>query len=218
MAYLSYLSGFLKYIFNSRVSKFALIDKYSIVNSKARLCRNTKSFHSKIDAYTYVAPGTELTYAKIGKFCSIGRSCYIGLPSHPIYNVSTSPIFISKKNVLKFTWTNQNIFEEFKEVIIGNDVWIGSRAIIMGGVSIGNGAVIGAGAIVTRDVSDYAIVAGVPAKVIKYRFNDEIIEALQNMHWWDLPEKFLKSNLSVFQKEKINISDLNKIISENKQQ
>lgn len=83
------------------------------------------------------------------------------------------------------SWTDHNSYDEFKEIYIGNDVWIGQRAMVMGGVRIGNGAVVGAGAVVTKDVPPYTIVGGVPAKIIRYRFSDKVVKKLQSSKWWD---------------------------------
>ena len=83
-------------------------------------------------------------------------------------------------------------------ITIGNDVWIGARAVIVSNVTIGHGAVVGAGAVVTRDVSPYAVVGGVPAKIIKMRFNPEQIEKLLEIAWWDWPEERIRSNIDLF--------------------
>lgn len=107
----------------------------------------------------------------------------------------------------------RTIFFKNKLVTIGNDVWIGTRVIIMGGVKIGNGAVIGAGAIVTKDVPDYAIAVGVPAKVVKYRFSPDIIEKLLELQWWNLSEEELKENIKEFQRNSINLDVIEKINS-----
>ena len=91
---------------------------------------------------------------------------------------------------------------------IGNDVWIGERVMVMGGVKIGNGAVVGAGAIVTKDVPPYAIVAGVPAKVIRYRFSAEVIDELERIEWWNVNDKLLKENIAKFQDSGMDYSKI----------
>lgn len=145
--------------------------------------------------------------AKIGKFCSISHKVAIVSGNHPTNTfVSTSPSFysIDKKNGL--TYVTEQRFEEKKyadradkhSVIIGNDVWIGYGAIIMGGVTIGDGSIIGAGAIVKNNVGPYEIVAGVPAKVLRKRFSDKDIEWLLKLKWWDKTDTWLKNNAIFF--------------------
>lgn len=121
---------------------------------------------------------------KVGMFCGIAQDVKIGVSQHPLNWLSVS----------KFQYTDalDNIPKQYvlppnPETIIGNDVWIGTNAIIHPGITIGHGAVIGSGAVVTHDVPPYAIVVGVPAKIIKYRFSDEIIAKLLQLQWWNLP-------------------------------
>jgi NDP-sugar pyrophosphorylase family protein len=114
-------------------------------------------------------------------------------------NLSTSPLFTKKDNGTGFSWTIKNDNQEDLKVEIGNDVWIGAKAILISGVTVGDGAVIGAGAIVTKNVPPYAVVVGVPAKVVKARFTDDIIVALQSMKWWDWPDELIKDNIELFQ-------------------
>lgn len=142
---------------------------------------------------TYIGPETNIYNCnKIGKFSSIAPRVSIGLPNHPIKRVSTSPLFYSKyRGFIK----NDIQFEESDMTIIGNDVWIGYGAMIKEGVKIGNGAIVAAGAVVTKDVDDYSIVAGVPAKIIKYRFNDEQIKNLTTQSWWEFDLSYIKKNL-----------------------
>lgn len=121
--------------------------------------------------FTYIGGNSHIQYAKMGRYCSIAPEVRIGLGIHPMHLKSTHPAFYSKQGV----WGN--VMEpdldlhilEYKPVTIGDDVWIGTRAIVMDGVTIGSHAVIGAGAVVTGDVPEYAVAVGVPAKVIKYR-------------------------------------------------
>jgi acetyltransferase-like isoleucine patch superfamily enzyme len=126
----------------------------------------------------------------IGNYCSIAPNVYIYNRNHPKQFVSTHP-FLYNSN-LKIV---DNDMIEFKEKVIGNDVWIGQNAIILPSVSkIGDGSIIAAGAVVTKDVPDYAIVAGIPAKVVSYRFNNEDIKYLKKIKWWNWDLKKYKNN------------------------
>jgi acetyltransferase-like isoleucine patch superfamily enzyme len=205
---LKYLLGLFYNLFNKGISLFALIDYKSKVNRKAKVNRGVKIYDSFIDSYSYVGGGSDIVCTEIGKFCSIAHNCSIGLGNHSIKNISTSPLFTEIKNGTGSSWTKKNSTKKFHRVSIGNDVWIGTKVIIMGGVHIGDGAIIGAGSIVTKDIPAYAVAAGVPAKVIRYRFEETIIEKLLTMKWWNMPEEKLKKNIELFQTENFNLSDL----------
>ncbi len=175
----------------SVVTLNSTIDKTASVRQKCRV------YDSALGRYSYIGRNSLVQNAKIGNFCSISEGCNIGMPSHPLYLVSTSPVFLNGGNILKKNFACFP-FEDCLETIIGNDVWVGAHAQIKSGLTIGNGAVIAAGAVVTHDVPPYAIVGGVPAKVIKYRFDVETIEALQQSKWWELPDKELENVVSAF--------------------
>ena len=128
----------------------------------------------------------------IGKFCSIARDVYIGGASHPLDHVSSSGFFYinPSKKIKAICLSDYNWHS--KKTTIGNDVWIGVKAIIKAGVSIGDGAVIGAGSVVTKDVPAYEIWGGNPAKLIRKRFDDETIKKLLEIKWWDFSATDLK--------------------------
>jgi len=208
-----YILGLLKYLFYKRVSLLAKVTFDSNISRKSKVNRFSKVYSSTILDYSYVGPQTELVLANIGKFCSIAQNCSIGLATHTLENISTSPIFTEKYNGTSFSWIEKDTLNYKPKIVeIGNDVWIGKNATILSNIRVGNGAIIGTGAIVTKDVPDYAVVAGVPANIIKYRFSKEIINKLLEIRWWDLPEICLKKNIHIFQKEKITLEDLNRII------
>lgn len=143
--------------------------------------------NSVIGAYTYVSRNALIQNTTIGKYCSISHDFVSGLGAHPMHLFSTSPLFYKAKNPLRLKIVSEDlIFDEYKPIYIGNDVWIGAKVIILDGVTVGDGAVVAAGSIVTKDVPPYAVVAGVPARVIKYRFNPERIELIQKSKWWEL--------------------------------
>lgn len=209
---IKYILGFFLNLFNPAVPIFAMVDNKSRINRKAKIYTNTKIFNSTINAYSYVGKRTSIVHAKIGKFCSIAGGSRIGLGIHTIDNLSTSSIFTENKNGTGHSWVQNNIVNPYKEVIVGNDVWIGARVIVMGGITIGDGAVIAAGAVVTKNVPPYTVVGGVPARVLKYRFEPLIINKLLDIKWWNLPDEKLKCNIELFQKNTITIEVLDKLI------
>ena len=177
-------------------------DKESFVSNKSRIQRFVVLRKCIISDYSYIGYNTNIYNARIGKFCSISKDVCIGLPSHPTKFISTSPLFVNIQNGTGYSWSEENLFDSVpQKVIINNDVWIGMKSTIMGGVTIGNGAIVAAHSVVTKDVPAYAIVGGVPAKVIKYRFNEETITALQESEWWNKPDDFLREKIAAFQQE-----------------
>lgn len=206
---IKFIIGGLKNLFNPNISCLAFVSSNNHLDKKTVIYRNAKIRGSEVGAYSYVSPNTVIENAQIGRFCSISDHCRIGMGTHNTDQISTSPIFTQKVNGTKARWVDKNVNDSpFRKVRVGNDVWIGSRAMILGGVTVGDGAVVGAGAVVTKDVPAYAIVAGVPAKVIKYRFPERLIELLMDFKWWYYPEDVLKEHISRFQKKDISEEDL----------
>ena len=181
---LKYLWGFLLNLFHPGIVFGALVDHRSRISRRAKVYFLAKIFDSEVDDYTYVCPKTEVSGARIGKFCSIGPGCRIGLPTHHLECLSTSPLFTARSNPVGVSWTDRADETSLSRTTLGNDVWIGADVIILGGVTVGDGAVIGAGAVVTKDVPPYAIVAGVPAKLIRRRFDDETVRKLLDLKRW----------------------------------
>lgn len=144
-----------------------------------------------IGKYSFVNEGTTVFRgATIGRYCSIGKNCQISTFDHPIKWLSSSPVFYNLG--MHFPGYAEEVKKQIRPVrpsgaTIGHDVWVGSNVIIPNGINIGTGAVLAGGAFISKDVPPYAIVGGVPAKIIKYRFTDEQIEALLTSKWWELP-------------------------------
>lgn len=200
-------SVLLRYKYRSKhlnIGYMAVIAR-SIPGTYVTLQANVRIANCAIGDFTYISADSRISNTKIGKFCSIGPECLIGLGKHPSTRyVSTHPAFFSTGKQAQMTFSDKNYFKQYERIEIGNDVWIGARAIILDGVSIGDGAIVAAGAVVTKDIPAYAVAGGVPARVIKYRFSTEQIKHLLAIRWWDKDVNWLKTNYKLFH----NIDDI----------
>lgn len=203
------------------LERYGLVEKEDFIHSGAYtefikdVNQNRIINGKKIGRYSYgVMKHINNQYLKeIGSFCTINRDAKIGPINHPLSWISTNPIIYrtieeaSGDEFITGILDLQNGIDTFEvneeqPIIIKNDVWIGTNTLILPGVKIGNGAIIAGGAVVTKDVPDYAVVGGVPAKVIKYRFSEKEIEMLLKIQWWNWPIDKIKDNVELFRDTK----------------
>ena len=181
-----FMNKFLRFI-NRPALRNCKIDK------TAKIGTGSNCIGVQLGRYSYMGKNNSIANTTIGSFCSIASYCAIGGGAHPLDMVSTSPVFYSGKNIFNqnFGTINAKINEPVR---IGNDVWIGEGVFINDGITVGDGAIIGAHSVVTHDVPAYAVVAGAPAKVLRYRFSEDEIQKLLKLKWWDWSEEELKKH------------------------
>lgn len=163
---------------------------------------------SRLGRFSYIGSDCCIEKTQIGRYTSIAPRCRIVYGDHPTRTfVTTHPAFYSQKRSVGRCLVDCNKFEEIRYadrenrtmVTIGNDVWIATDCKILAGVKIGDGAVVATGAVVTKDVPPYAIVGGIPARVIRYRFSEDTIEWLMNLRWWDKDENWVRKYAEYFE-------------------
>jgi acetyltransferase-like isoleucine patch superfamily enzyme len=197
------------------ISSTARISLDSNLDKNVSILEHSRIGSCKIGKGTYVGSKSTIERTEIGVFTSIGPQVLCGLGTHPLDFISTYPGFYSK-NASGSKWLGtSHKTTELKSVKIGSDVWIGARAIIIGGVNIGHGSVIGSGAVVTKDVPPFAIVGGVPAKLIRYRFDSELISLILKSKWWDNSFETLTQVSKYSHDPKRFIAEINSISNEN---
>lgn len=175
------------------------IGDYTMYND---FVNDPRDFEKNNVLYHYPINGDKL---KVGKFCSIacGAKFLFTSANHTMHSISTYPfpIFFEEWGLdvtnITSAWDNKG------DIVIGNDVWIGYEAVVLSGVTIGDGAIIGTRAVVTKDVPPYTIVGGIPAKPIRKRFSDEVISKLLELQWWNWPENRIKENIDAIQSGRI---------------
>ena len=175
------------------------------IGRRCEILANTRVEYSSLGDYSYLGEHCEVADAVIGKFTAIANAVRIGAPNHPMGRPSQHR-FTYCPEYYEPTATRDRYFfatRRADKVMVGNDCWIGHAAIILPGVTVGDGAVIAAGAVVSRDVPPYTIVGGVPARPIRARFPVAVAERLQRIAWWDWPDDLIFARLSDFRSEAI---------------
>lgn len=162
----------------------------SAIHSTSKIEAGSEINDSTFGRHSFCGYYCEISNCDVGSFCSIANHVIIGGGRHPMEWISTSPVFYSGRDSVRAKFAEHSR-ERPARVRIGHDVWVGERAILRQGVSVGVGAVIGMGSVVTRDVPPYTVVAGVPARVIRRRFPDSICERLLASNWWLLDDEKL---------------------------
>ena len=183
------------------------IIKKSLLGSQVKIQRNSMIQYSEIQNYSYGGMRFTAIHCKVGKYCSISWNVSIGGANHDYLKLTTHSMLYDKQ----FGMVEEPFYNRFNDdCVIGNDVWVGAGAQILRGVVVGDGAVIAAGAVVTKDVPPYAIVGGVPAKIIKYRFDDWTIKQLLDIKWWDFNPQTIKNHIDLFGTD-VNYETINQL-------
>jgi len=153
----------------------------------------TRLTSCKVGRYTYFSNHTFLNNCNVGAFCSIGPNVHAGLGIHPTRQfVTTHPSFYSPNPLVHSgNFHKMDQYSDHQPINLGNDIWIGHSSILLDGISVGSGAIIGAGAVVTKDVEPYAVVGGIPARLIRKRFDDHQIDFLLSFRWWEKDDAWL---------------------------
>lgn len=177
------------------------IGDYTMYND---FVHDPRQFEKNNVLYHYPINGDTL---RIGKFCSIacGAKFLFASANHTQASVSTYPFPIFFKEWDLDIGDVTSAWDHKGDIVIGNDVWIGYEAVVMAGVTIGDGAIIGARAVVTKDVPPYTIVGGVPAREIRRRFSDDVIARLQELKWWDWPAEQIQRNIKNIQSGRLDL-------------
>lgn len=163
----------------------------SRIHPTSKLESGTVFYHSTMGRHSFCGYDCEISHADIGSFVSIANGVVIGGGRHPLEWVGMSPVFYEGRDSVKAKFST-HARAPAKRVRVGHDVWIGRSAIVLPGVEIGNGAVVGAGAVVTKDVAPYAVVAGNPARLLRYRFSEPTVARLTATAWWDRDDETLE--------------------------
>ncbi len=194
----------LRYWKKCYISVWATVFGKCSFEGKNSIGKKSRIISTSIGYGSYIGNACNFVNSKIGRYCSIANSVTVVSSTHPTNGmVSTHPAFFSnsykplsyvkRRKKGEFLATENGYCTE-----IGNDVWIGNNVLIKGGVKIGDGAVVAMGSVVTKDIPPYAVVGGVPARIIKYRADEKVIDELLEIQWWNKPESWIKQYAELF--------------------
>jgi hypothetical protein len=172
------------------------LGRYTEIGARTRIA------WSRFGDYSYIMEGGDILFSTIGKFCSFASAVRINPPNHPMHRASQHHFTYRCSDYFADAEHDESVFAWRREqwVNVGHDVWIGHGATVMPRVEIGTGAAVGAGSVVTKDVAPYTVVAGVPARPIRRRFEEDVAERLMVLAWWDWPHERLRETLADFQR------------------
>lgn len=203
-----------------------MINEFNSIGNNVIFHEGSNVIHSKFEGNNFVGQGATVTYSefgkysyiskhsvikntKVGRFTSISWNCSIGPEDHDFNRLTSSSILTSTKTFSLFDHKFYNPFE--KECSIGNDCWIGCNSTILRGVSIPDGCVVGANSVVTHSPPPYSILIGAPAKVLKFRFKEEIIKKLLKICWWNYDDKIIKQLEPIFSQSELTMDTILKL-------
>jgi phosphonate metabolism protein (transferase hexapeptide repeat family) len=175
------------------------------IGRRCEILADTRVEYSSLGDYSYLGEHCDVADAVIGKFTAIANAVRIGAPNHPMERPSQHRFTYCPEYYEATATRDRDFFADRRaaRVTIGNDCWIGHGAIILPSVTVGDGAVIAAGAVVSRNVAPYIIVGGVPARPIRRRFSEAVAERLRRIAWWDWPDELIFARLADFRSEQI---------------
>lgn len=213
MSVLRYLPSTVSYkkLFYKRISLTALWDIRSTFSKYTQILRGAKLNNVQVGKYSIIGKNCAITNATIGNYTCIGANTVIGLGQHPTNLITYHSIFYKKNN---WPWHEDWIkfpkgFQEQAQITIGNNIWIGRNVIILDGVSIGDNSIVATGAVVTKNIPPFSVIGGVPAKIIKTLFDEEIRKRLLEIQWWNLPDEEISKVIDLFHIQNPSVEDIN---------
>ena len=161
--------------------------KASTIHKTSKIESGSTVVDTAFGRHSFCGYDCTIVHCGVGSFCSIASKVSIGGVMHPMEFVSTSPVFLSHRDSVRAKFAHHKYLPVIRTTI-GNDVWIGDGVYVKAGITIGHGAVVGMGSVVTKNIAPYSIVGGNPARLIRMRFEADVIEALMRMAWWNFPD------------------------------